>query len=777
MAVTDDPTEEWTVALGMEHEAEQTESHTTQTVIDLEHEVPGAGMAASTAAGQQSAELEPNDLFDTTGWEEAEEDEDIEAEMDESGFLHVDPEWLGIWGRMEALMSSVGLVGERLVLQEPEVPRMLTQLLAELELQVNKPARDYLTGRLYAKISVAEEEETRRKRFKGNPNLAMQRISDSKFGRLDQAMDIPLQLFFFPPKGLKSRRQKALVPIGEVLTREQAEQRERLRWEETLANILLEGQTPTAELAKKSSNPLQVLSRSVGKTRISTLKSYLKRWLKMVCWLRRATGHAWPRDIEQALDYVEVLAEDLHPTVPQATLQALQWMEKAGGYFGEEAIFSHPLVVKAFDNLTVEAGMLGKPRKQSPRFPFVLLAALELFCTNPDTPIMKRIHGNSILLRSFGTLRFDDIQNMDRRRIRKLGSIYVTELLKTKTSGPGKRNTELPVAISADATVLNTDWTLRLLEDLEEACPERSDFLLFSSSYDGQHSKGKMKTYEESAADTRQIVSCLRIPVLKNGKWVPSNDPVIPAVCIGAIQEHGGRSVLPSVAVFTEPEKTKRDMLGKWLVTGGSVDYTRSYRAIIAKMQTEIIRAVRSGRMLSELREDDIGDLYVRHLVEVKGWDSKAARDVIGTMLARWDVFYQELATWEKERVESLLPGIPSMSDPLIELALQNGGEENPTLPYPSPTALPKSLPVPRIAVNSGKKACGEYRYMIVYTKKRRVACLHKARDGCAWTRIDLNEFTVHDIVVPEQYNKRCRLCWSTDKKEDESSDTSSPSD
>ena len=773
MADADLPAEEWAAALGLE--AEQAD-HTTQAVIDLDQEVQETVVAGDTGPGQ-SLNLGPDYLLDTTGWEEAEEADVSEVETDESGFLRIDTEWLGIWGRMEALMSSIGLVGERLVLQESEVPRMLTQLLAELELQVNKSVRDYLTGRLYAKISTAEEEENRRKRFKGNPNLAMQRISDSYFGKLDRAMDAPLQLFFFPPKGLKSRRQKAVVPIGEVLSREQAEQRERLRWEETLAKALLEGHTPTAELAKKTNNPLQVLSRAVGKTRISTLKSYLKRWMKMACWLRRATGHVWPRDIEQALDYVEVLAEDLHPTVPQATLQALQWMEKAGGYHGEEAIFSHPLVVKAFDNLTVEAGMMGKPRKQSPRFPFVLLASLELFCTNPDTPIMKRIHGNSLLLRSFGTLRLDDIQNMDRNRIRKLGSIYVTELLKTKTSGPGKRNTELPVAISADATVLNTDWILRLLEDLEEACPEKSDFLLFSSTYDGRYSKGKMKTYEESAADTRQIVSCLKIPELKNGKWVASNDSVIPAACIGAIQEHGGRSVLPSVAVFTEPEKTKRDMLGKWLVTGGSVDYTRSYRAIIAKMQTEIIRAVRSERMLTELREDDIGDLYVRHLVEVKGWDSKAAGDVIGNMLARWDVFYQELARWEKSRVESLPPGVPALSDPLNELALVGSSAGNPTLSNPSPSASPKVLPAPRLAVNSGKKACGEYRYMIVYTKKRRVACLHKARDGCAWTRIDLNEFTVHDIVVPEQYNKRCRLCWSSEKKEDESSDTSSPSD
>ena len=92
--------------------------------------------------------------------------------------------------------------------------------------------------------------------------------------------------------------------------------------------------------------------------------------------------------------------------------------------------------------------------------------------------------------------------------------------------------------------------------------------------------------------------------------------------------------------------------------------------------------------------------------------------------------------------------------------------------------AVPLTDPIPVLpSPVPNKKPVSEYRFMIVYTRKRKVACLHKATGGCAWTRIELNDFTLHDIVVPEQYNKRCRLCWSKDEMVEDSSDTSSPSD
>ena len=615
--------------------------------------------------------------------------EDAGEEYDEEGFLKVSPECHELWFRIQGLLSELGLTGERLILQQAEVPRLLSQLLEELEVGATKLMRDFLTARLYNDIQAAIDEEARRKKFRGIPSVPLQRIHDAAFGikGLDKEMEVATSLFFYPSKGKRGRGGRPKPNEQGVLTRELAEREQRSRWEGLLSKILTDGGTPTYELAIRTKSPAQALIRAAGKTRPSTLKGYLKKWLKMACWLQRATGQCWPRDLESALDYVEVLAENVHPTVPQATLQALQWVEKAGGYRGEDSIFTHPSVIRSFDNLTVEAGSKAQAKKQAPRYPFVLIAAAELFGTDPGTPVMKRIHANSLVFRAMGTLRLDDLQNMDRKRIRKMGAIYVTELLRSKTSGPGKRNAELPVAISADATLLGTDWILRFLEDLEETSPGPSDFLLFSSSYNGFMAKPKMKSYEEASADTRQIVGALRVPTLRNGKWVASDDPVIPQCCIGAIKEHGGRSVLPSAAVSVEPDKSKRDMLGKWLVTGGSVDYTRSYRANVARMQLDILEAVKSGRLLTDMREDDIFDQYTRHLVEGKGWERRAAEELIGRTFHRWDVFYKELAGWAKDQVKIV---------------------SEDSVPIDIPEA-PVSFPC--------KKPVSEYRFMIVYER------------------------------------------------------------
>ena len=177
------------------------------------------------------------------------------------------------------------------------------------------------------------------------------------------------------------------------------------------------------------------------------------------------------------------------------------------------------------------------------------------------------------------------------------------------------------------------------------------------------------------------------------------------------------------------------------------MDYARSYRANVARMQLDILEAVKSGRLLTDMREDDIFDQYTRHLVEGKCWERRAAEELIGRTFHRWNVFYKELAGWVKDQVKIV------SEDPV---------------PIDIPEA-PVSFPC--------KKPVSEYRFMIVFTRGRKIACLHKASGGCSWTKVELNDYSVHDIVVPEQYNKRCKLCWSKDQDSGDSSDTSSPSD
>ena len=528
-------------------------------------------------------------------WVEDYEATDEDWEADEEGFGSLPPEWVSIWAHLRQILDEFGFTPARLATQDGEEPMLLTQLLEQGGYNISKLARDWLMQQLLKLVGVSLEAAGRAKRFKGSGNnLHMQRLIDSRsqvWGALDEEMGAP-ELFFKPAKGTRPFRGGRLLLESAGSTREAREREELKRWKDVLVRKLIEARTPAFLQAETAADPLAALERSIGSTRVSTLKTYIKRWQQLEVWCRRSYGLPWPTEVGQILDYIEVLAEDVKPSVPQQVLQAFQWMEKTAGWTGDDRLMANSLVLRAFENLIVQAGSELQAKKQSPRFPFVLLASLELFCQKPGLPIMRKIHAKSLLFRSYGTCRFDDLQNINPDKLRKVGGLVVTELLRSKTTGAGKRNRELPMAVSVEASLLGTDWLLSFLEDLEETKKGPRDYLLQNSTFDGAEAKNTEKSYTDSAAETKWILGQLRLPTLKDGKWTESEELLLPVSCIAGFSEHSGRSVMPSAAVAVEPEKTKRDMLGKWLLGGGSVDYTRTFRSVVSKMQKDIVKAV-----------------------------------------------------------------------------------------------------------------------------------------------------------------------------------------
>ena len=346
----------------------------------------------------------------------------------------------------------------------------------------------------------------------------------------------------------------------------------------------------------------------------------------------------------------------------------------------------------------------------------------------------------------------------------------VTELLRSKTSGAGKRNRELPIAISLEASLLGTDWLLTFLEDLEEVREGPRDFLLQSSTYDGLHPRKAEKSYAESAAETKWILEQLKIPILVNGTWIESDQPVLPLVCIPCFSEHSGRPVMPSAAVGVEPEKSSRDMLGKWLIGGGSVDYTRTFRRVVGTMQKDIIKAVCSGRMEKDLKEDDVADRLVRFLIEGREWDRKIAEDMLARQLSAWSEFYTQLCEWhllkatfEPDEWQHVVGSVEMLTN---AEAAEAGNSFN------LPSALPLSNQVASIP---RRKLITDAKFLISFNKQRTIARLHKARDGCPASRLELSSFSLHDHVIAVQYNKRCKHCWPKGSDSSEDSDTESP--
>jgi len=723
------------------------------------------------------------------------------SEDDEALMLHDSNEANLLWGQMKMLLVEHGLVGQLLATQEGDIHGLLDVLLAELKADVNASAKATLLDRLMARVDDAVQEQVSKTKLAGSGPMAaihLPRIRDAVAAKDATGMTVvslPLHLH----RPLRGRRRKtATVKLGtQDDAADEGPDRELLKWRERLADILVKADTPTARKASLTVDAQVTIMRAAGKARASTIKKYVCTWERMTRWLQRAKGTLWPTAVEQLLDYANVLAQGTRPTVPETTLKALRWMEQVAGIPEPNRCTADPLLKRAFETVSLENP--GSAKKQAPRPPGALLASFELSLQMRLVPAMKRIDMGCLLFRSFGTLRFDDQQHIDPRKLRVLGNMIVTELMQTKTSGPGRRNKELPLALHRQATILGTDWVANFLEDLKQSCPEKRSYLQPGSTGDWKGSTHTRKTYEEAAADFAVLLGEATIPVWHDGKWQPSDELVIPAACIGAFTLHGVRALIPSIMALIERDKVLRDLLGRWMATGGSHDYTRTYRKAVAEMQLAAADSFRSSRMTGDLREDDIGDSMRRFLIEKSMWTEERADALVAATMLRWDRFYRELAEhyvatstgvaedqlqrWEVHELRAELRGsegeVPEDLQDLkaAEPETQEDASES------EAAILDAAEPEEDLnnnAVKRRKRVQRPEKFLITYNRGRKLARLHRTTDRCPWAKLELKDFTMHDTVVPEMYDRRCRLCWPNKAEDSEAmseSDTSSESD
>jgi len=726
------------------------------------------------------------------------------SEDDESLLMHDSAEVNLLWGQMKTLLQEVGMVGQLLATQGDDIGGLLDVLLRELNAKVNASAKATLTDRLLAQVGDALQDQQRAARLAGTGPLArlhLPRTHDAVTAGKAAGMtvvSVPLHLFR-PSRG--QRKKVAATEPGEVgTTGEDDGDKELQKWRGRLANILIRADTPTARKASLTENAQATIMRAAGKARASTIKKYVCAWERMACWLQRAKGMLWPTTVEHLLDYVNILSQGTRPTVPETTFKAFRWMEQVAGLPEHSQCTADPLLKRAFETVALENP--GQARKQAPRPPGVLLASFELSMQSQQTPLMKRLDMGCHLFRSFGTLRFDDQQHVEPRKLRVLGNMIVTELLQTKTSGPGRRNKELPLAVHRQATVLGTDWMASFLRDLNQVTNDkRRNFLQPGSSSDWTRPTRTKKSYEEAAADFAIHLAEATIPIWKDGAWQPSDTPVVPAPCVGAFTLHGMRALVPSIMALTERDKVLRDLLGRWMASGGSNDYTRTYRKAVVEMQLAAADSFRSSRMTSDLREDDIGDSMRRFLIEKGKWPEERADALVASTLQQWDQFYKELADhyvdphmeavatqpepWQLQELRAELRECDGeLPEELQELMMEEHEpqalEASATVDEATASGLVEHGTPPESGQGKRrKKVLRPEKFLITYNRGRKLARLHRTTDRCPWARLELKDFTVHDSVVPEMYDRRCRLCWP--KKADgpgttSESDTSSGS-
>ena len=396
------------------------------------------------------------------------------------------------------------------------------------------------------------------------------------------------------PKKFRTRWQR--IVFDGPTARKDAESAERDRWIQLLANLLRSTDTPMGKLIRENPSNVQLLG---GGRRAGTLRSRVRSVQKFLGWLVASHGVNFPVHWRQLTEYLQVRYSE--PCV-RGSLKLVHssyiFLQEVAGM--EDKLTDSSMYVVALKELMSQA-IPGKPPRQAPRFPTILLAAFEDMVLALDRPLFIRVLSWWLLVQSWGTLRFDDHRGLLPREFIVSSAGLQARLTRSKVSGSDKHLSCRSVIIHPSAYVqreLSVGWKL-----LQEGAPHERDYLMPTDEQlprlQGQ------RRYATAFAVQTHIISTtyrgLRIFGNSTGHYYTP---------------HSGRNFMPSAASVLGFTKSERDVLGGW-AADGSQRYTRTAKYKISQMQIAVASTFKSSDP-DQLAESDDLDCLADFL---RSWD------------------------------------------------------------------------------------------------------------------------------------------------------------
>lgn len=668
-------------------------------------------------------------------------DYDSDKDTDDGNGASV--EWWWHWKKFRNALDDLNLVGEALALQEGDEESLATQLLAHFRVgQVEPGEFRFLVRRLQGAIITEVERDRLAKRRRGEASSSCYTgpLHDALFvaskapqKSLALNLDEPAWL---PPKGRLGRPHLALA----VVDHEKEMERQKRFWTAEVLKILSDAGTPLYIMSQASLGTGRIMRGAIGDTRASTMKKYVKAMRRLLSWLFIALGVLWPVAALQVAEFLHAATDEpCSRSTPQVTIQALSWFEKVGGFMRDQCMACQTFLLRTVDSCLERLAKGLVPLWQAARLPVFVIAALEVYVCNVRMLIVLRFRAWTILVKVWGTLRQDDIQHICPDRFVLSGGALVTLLQQTKTSGPTKRVRELPVAIADNVSVTGLPWLTTGLKIMTDEGNTGRNFLLPAGGDEFGH---RPASYSEAAAMSRAVMSSMECPVFKDGAWGPSGALLLRSEYHGFWTEHSPRSVLPSLANELDVGITKdeKDNLGRWSPSG-SDNYVRTFKKTVCKIQRMVMDLMKQTGAFSD--EDDIRDKLSRYLLERLGVEPLHREAVLQDFSRLQEGFRRELAGQNQHQLHEL-PELPQDGEAELEEADQ--------LPSVAAEGLARKMPIAVVGRVS--------KFVLVFSRNRRHARLHKILGGCPWSRLKARDSQELEAPESSDYDSRCKHCW-----------------
>ena len=318
-----------------------------------------------------------------------------------------------------------------------------------------------------------------------------------------------------------------------------------------------------------------------------------------------------------------------------------------------------------------------------------------------------------------------------------MGENIVSELMRSKTSGAGKRVRELPVSVWGGCNLAGQLWIEQGLELLTDSGDQARDYLLRKPTADLGDWKDGMASFADSAALSVELFKRIKTPVYNDlsRSWSQGAEVLVDKRIAHFWTEHSPRNFLPSVLIQLEVGKEKRDMLGRWSPSG-SDDYIRTYRSTVLGLQKQATDHIKQAD--DRLDESDVLDRLGRFGRDRLGLEQDQVEGLVKQLRGRMESFWKQLKASSSDHIPS----------PAVSLL---------TLPHTS-AQICTTLPTVEQVVRP--LGAAKARFVLVFGRNRKFVRLHKASGNCPWPFITLADSMEVDKVEPHMYSARCKICW-----------------
>ena len=326
---------------------------------------------------------------------------------------------------------------------------------------------------------------------------------------------------------------------------------------------------------------------------------------------------------------------------PDTILGTISFLEDAGAVRPCDRLSCNEVLLVHSRSMTSDLTAEGAPRRQAPGLPLAVLMDLELIVVCPGrAPVGLRYLAWCRLAKSWGCLRFSDLQGLQPGSLRWTQEALVFHLNTTKTTGPGKQVSTLQVVIARDCFIFHPGWLtegLVLMEQLQLS--DRRDYMI--PSMDGSFTMGRQgpMPYGEALVSNRILLTHLRVPEY-DGEWRPTNTPLILECAVGLFTEHSERHVMPDLAArrgFLRPE---RDYLGRWSPSASDA-YLKDAKHTIIRLQRSVALAARRAEEDVWRNEDCLESMM--QFLTARGLQTATAKDLVRKQAALFTAVHQRV--------------------------------------------------------------------------------------------------------------------------------------